>query len=1185
MSNSLHSDHLEPHLEMSIRTPHDAAGNGVLQISSSEELDLLRSVTDSTQIGIYVKDLTGGYRYCNGAGARLMGRATTQILGRNDANLFGSEAAEAIQAQDRRILTSGASESEDQIVSIASVTRVFQITKSQYRDAQGKIQGIIGISHELTVPLTAEHEFPEKRQYLRLITETTPHWIYIFDLDEMGVTYTNRSILRDLGYPRKLDQSERSVEGFTAYMPPEELPHLARLFDEWPVLADGQIRDDEYRLRHADGSVHSFAGREIVFTRRPDGTVKQVLGTLTDITRQKRAEESLRQSESALAEAQQIGHLGSWVLDLLKDEVSLSAECGRLLGLMLADVHPSLDLFLAGVHSDDRDAVRTALKVAIADHCRFDHEFRYVRPDGQIRWMHTRGHATYDKNGNSIRFVGISQDITERKAADESHRENEARFRMLFDGAADAIFWADAESGILINCNRAAEMLLGRERSEIIGQHQSFLHPPEDAARNRERFEAHASVQSKSQFEVQVIRKDGTRVEVSISPSVTVINGQAVLQGMFRDISERKRADLERQLATKELLTLEERFSKLFYASPFSIILATYPDGKIIEANNAFLSLFGFERQEVLGKTTGDLNIWVEPKMRADMVERLHETGSARDMEILFRAKSGDLLTLLMSVEIVRIQGEAHSLAMSIDITKRKRAEADLHENQERLRLAVQATNLGPWDWDFLTGTVNFSPEWKSQLGYEDYELPNRYEAWESRLHPEDRQQVLAAMNDYLAGRRPDYKVEFRLRHRNGEYRWMYTQGMAQRDASGKATRMFGCHLDVTDRKLLGDQLRQSQKMEAVGQLAGGIAHDFNNLLTVINGYCDLLLMDKPVQNPWATAVQEIYESGRRAAELTQQLLTFGRRSLSQPKRISLNDVVDTSQKLLRRLIGEQVVLTVDLDPDLGVIHADVNQLEQVLMNLAVNARDAMPSGGNLTITTKLVSFPEEKTPESDDAPRKPYARLQVIDTGMGIEESHLSHIFEPFFTTKDVGKGSGLGLAVVHGIVQQHGGRIHVASHRGVGTTFTMYFPLVNEAPDLQSSAGHSLVRGGSETILLVEDEPSVRKLTRITLELHGFHVVEASNGQEALQIANGLNGRVNLLLTDVVMPGINGHQLAETLRLQYPHLLVMYVSGYHNDDGVRKASLQRYETFLAKPFSAQELVRRVRELLDLNR
>ncbi len=1164
---------------------HEAAANEILEIRSCEELELLRTVTDKTQVGVYVKDRTGCYRYCNDAGASLMGRAPAEILGKDDATLFGSEAVETVQAQDRRILATGTPESEDQILSIAAETRVFQITKSPYRDAQGIIQGIIGISRELTVPLSAEHEFPEKRQYLRLITETTPHWIYVFDLDQMGVTYTNRSILRDLGYPRNVDQNERSVEGFASYMPPEELPHFARLFVEWPCLADGQIRDDEYRLRHADGSVHSFAGREIVFTRRPDGTVKQVLGTLTDITRQKRAEELLRQSESALTEAQQIGHLGSWVLDLVTNEVCLSTECCRLLGLSPAENHSSLDVFMTGIHADDRDAVRKGLSEAIADRRQFDHEFRYVSSEGQIRWVQTRGSATYDKEKRPVRFVGISQDITERKAADEVHRESEARFRLLFDGAADAIFWADAESGILINCNRAAEVLLGWERNEIIGQHQSFLHPTEDAVRYREMFEAHASLQSKSQFELEVVRKDGSRVEVSVSPSVTVINGQAVLQGIFRDISERKRAEQERQLAIQERLTSEERFSKLFYASPFSIILATYPDGKIIEANNAFLSLFGFERQEVLGKTTGDLNIWVEPHMRADMVERLRDTGSARDMELLFRAKSGDLLTLLMSVEIVRMQGNAYSLAMSIDITERKQAEADLHENQERLRLAVQATNLGPWDWELLTGTVSFSAEWKNQIGYEDHELSNRYEVWESRLHPEDRQQVLGALNDFLSGKRLDYKVEFRLRHRNGEYRWIYTQGMAQRDASGKATRIFGCHLDVTDRKLLGDQLRQSQKMEAVGQLAGGIAHDFNNLLTVINGYCDLLLMDKSVQNPWATAVQEIYDSGRRAAELTQQLLTFSRRSLSQPRRISLNDAVDTSQKLLRRLIGEHVVLTVELDSDLGVIHADVNQLEQVLMNLAVNARDAMPGGGHLTITTKLVSLTEEKTSGSDDGSRKPYARLQVIDTGIGIEESDLSHIFEPFFTTKDVGKGSGLGLAVVHGIVQQHGGRIHVASQRGAGTTFTMYFPLVDNAPELQKSTRHDLVRGGTETILLVEDEASVRKLTRTTLELHGFHVVEACNGHEALQIANGLNGKINLLLTDVVMPGINGHQLANALRVQYPRLLVMYVSGYHNDDGVRKASLQRYETFLAKPFSAQELVRRIRDLLDLNR
>ncbi len=384
---------------------------------------------------------------------------------------------------------------------------------------------------------------------------------------------------------------------------------------------------------------------------------------------------------------------------------------------------------------------------------------------------------------------------------------------------------------------------------------------------------------------------------------------------------------------------------------------------------------------------------------------------------------------------------------------------------------------------------------------------------------------------------------------------------------------------DVSERKHLEEQLRQSQKMEAIGQLAGGIAHDFNNLLTVINGYCDLLLEN--MTDRWHESVQEIREAGRRAGQLTEQLLTFSRQSRFQSQIVRLNDVIASSEKLLRRLIGEQISLTVNLDPNVTAIKADTNQLEQILMNLAVNARDAMPDGGRLTITTSLVSDIQGQAGECDST-SVPSVQLEITDTGIGIPKENQSRIFEPFFTTKAVGKGSGLGLSVVHGIMQQHNGVIRVTSQPNQGTTFTLLFPHIAQCPQPPARAALPTARHGTETILLVEDEHAVRSMARRMLELHGYRVLDASNGREALHMMQDFHEPVQLLVTDVVMPEIGGRQLAETLRATCPNLFVIYISGYHTDASIQRSSLKPNESLLTKPFTTQQLVVAVRQMID---
>jgi PAS domain S-box-containing protein len=388
---------------------------------------------------------------------------------------------------------------------------------------------------------------------------------------------------------------------------------------------------------------------------------------------------------------------------------------------------------------------------------------------------------------------------------------------------------------------------------------------------------------------------------------------------------------------------------------------------------------------------------------------------------------------------------------------------------------------------------------------------------------------------------------------------------------------------DLTDRKNLEEQLRQAQKMEAIGQLAGGVAHDFNNLLTVINGNCELVLTELAAGDSHRGLLMEVARAGNRAADLTSQLLAFGQKQILLPRVLNLNDVVQKTEKLLRRLIGEDVRLVTNCEPALNRGRVDPGQMEQVIINLAVNARDAMPQGGTLTIATGNRVFDEAKCKPCLGCKPGDYVVLTMTDTGCGMTADVMARIFEPFYTTKEIGKGTGLGLAMVYGIVKQSEGCITVDSTVGAGTTFEIVLPtVIDSSASSPSSHGIKVAGHGSETVLLVEDEDGVRKLARHVLEMHGYTVVEASHGREAIEVERNHDGPIHLLITDVVMPEMSGRNMVEAILPRHPGLKVLYMSGYTDDDIVRYRVTDARDAFLQKPFTLPALVKKVREVLD---
>jgi PAS domain S-box-containing protein len=925
----------------------------------------------------------------------------------------------------------------------------------------------------------------------------------------------------------------------------------------------GSVSDVEWEFRRKDGEIRSglVFGSMVELEGEPC-----ILWIAQDITERKRAEEALRASEERFSKAFHASPVAMAITELGEGKLldvnnAWLRQSGYTRGEVIGRTSVDLNLW---VHPADRSKlVERMEQVGAVEGVEIA-----VRKKSGVLSIGLISAEAIELEGKPC-ILWVTQDITRQKEAGEKLRASEERFSKAFNSSPIPMTILRLRDKTLVDVNEAMVRLTGYQRTEGLGSSSvelgAWVHPEERAV-ILSRLERGEPVRD---VEMEYRNKSGEKRFALIAVEKIELEGEACLLWVAQDITDRKQAE-------EMLRASEERFSKAFRSSPAPMTIIRLSDAKIIDVNNALLRQGGYTREEVFGKGVFDLGIWVNPEERAMVVERLKKEGTVQGLEIPLRRKTGEVRTAMASAELIELGGDPCILWAFLDVTSLKETAEKLRISEERFSKAFRLSPHAMTISRHLDGRyLDVNERWvqwanisrEQMIGHTSVELG----IWSEK----ERAAYLAELN--RAGFVRNWEVTFHLRT-TGPFIGLLSSELIE--LNGEKC-IISAIQDITERKKLEEQLRQSQKMEAVGLLAGGVAHDFNNLLGVILGYADLIAEQVASQRELCEEVEQIRNAAERAASLTKQLLAFSRRQLLKPIVLDLNGVVSETERLLGRLIGEHIVLVTKLEPALGRVKADRAQIEQVIMNLAVNARDAMPLGGTLTIETANVVLDAEYAREHIGAHPGRYVMLAMSDTGVGMDNETQARVFEPFFTTKDPGKGTGLGLATVYGIVKQSEGSIWLYSEIGRGTTFKIYLPEVDDPLESATARVRATPQAkGTEVILLVEDEDALRNLVFDYLRRTGYAVLAARNAQEAMERCRGTH--INLLLTDVVLPGVSGPELAREVREMHPTAKVLFVSGYTDGAMAQHGLLEHGAKLLHKPFRMPELGRMIRDVLD---
>ncbi|HET6420264.1 MAG TPA: PAS domain S-box protein [Geobacteraceae bacterium] len=1012
----------------------------------------------------------------------------------------------------------------------------------------------------------------KEASFFKTLIEYTRDPVYVLDPnDAFRMVYANQAACRHFGVD--LDR-----------LLTMRIPDWDPVFDMDSLNANMEEMKQGRSIRFE--TVHRVASGELVPVEVTGNYLvhegrELVAGYFYDISERKVLEQALRESERNLIEAQRIACVGNWAKDLSGNFVSASAECYRLLGVEPAEFTGRMEVFLQLVHPDDRDRVRSAVEKLLSDRLPYSVEFRVILKDGSERIIHEKGEAVVNEHGKPVRLVGTDQDITERKRVEDALGKSEERYFLAVDGANDGIWERDLLTGEVFFSPRWKSML-GYKDDEIsnnIIEWEKRIHP-DDRQRvmdiSRAYLDGHIQTY---EIEYRLQHKNGSYRWVHTRGSC-LRDPYGIpyrIAGSNTDITSKEIANEIRRQNEALLRTVLETL-------PVGILILER-DGTIAISNEAarkiwsgvrYVGINGYDLYKAWWHETGKKIEKEEWAGARAIMKGETSLGELVDIECF----DGSRKTIVNSaVPLLNDKEEIFAaVIVNEEITELIRAEKSLVESEKKFRTLFEDSKDTIFVSDKDRWFLDINRAGIELFGYSKKELLSM-DPVKLYCDPEDRKQLRRKLG--RAGFVNNFEVE--MKRKDGEKIVVQLSVSAIKDEKGQVTGYQGIIRDVTERKRLERQLMQAQKMESIGVLAGGVAHDFNNLLTAISGYGQILQESVSADDElMRESIAQVLKAAERAADLTRSLLAFSRKQIINPKPVSIDAIIGNTGKLIQRIIGEDIEFITAFSEEKLIVMADPGQIELVLMNLAANARDAMPRGGRLLVSTSRAVVREGKEEIYDLRSPGPYALISVADSGTGIDKKSIERMFEPFFTTKEVGKGTGLGLSIVHGIIKQHEGSVLVSSEPGKGTTFNLYLPLAEGVIDGEQPEKPALQAKGMETLLVAEDEEVVKDFLKRILERAGYKVIAAGDGEEAVELFRKHRGEISLVISDVVMPKKNGKEISDEIRKIKPGMKVVFMSGYTADLMHSKGILENGVDFITKPFPKAELLRKVRETLD---
>lgn len=1013
-------------------------------------------------------------------------------------------------------------------------------------------------------------ELDRSEERYRRIVETANEGIWEIDASRITI-FVNENMARILGYAPE-EMIGRPIESF---------------------MAEDELSDHEYRMEKR------FKGKSEIYERRyvhKNGGVVHVhvsakpimddvgnvigsFGMASDITERKKAEEAVRASEELLRlifmnspDSSTIARLADGVL------VDVNDGFVRLSGYSREEVIGKSVREVGLWNSEDDWRNQRDLLAECGSYDNVQGTFR--RKDGSV----SQGliSAKVIELYGEPHVISTTRDLTDRIQTEEALRESEERLRQIFMTSPDSNVINRLEDGKITDVNEGFTRGAGFSREEAIGRSPMELGLWHKEEQN---LELNNELREKGFYENKVVefrRKDGRVVTSLISARVMELSGVPHIISSARDISAR----LQAEEAVRES---EERLREIFLSGPDSSSIVRLRDNRFVDVNEAFSYFTGYGREEVAGRTLQEVGIWYSEEEWQKQRILLVENGSYKNLQAAFRKKDGGQRIGLVSARIITLYGEPHIVSSTRDLTDRIQAEEALRESEERLR-RIFMTSPDASSISALHGGlyIDINEGFVKLSGYTRDEVIGKT-LNDLGIWPSEEDNLLLREILLDKGVVQNLRTEFRKKDGSTVHGLMSASlitlnGMPHVIA---ITKDIGDIIRAEQEKeQLQEQLQQARKMEAVGTLAGGIAHDFNNMLQVINGYTQLLLLNKTGDDPESQRLMAIEQTSTRAADLVHQLLLFSRKAETNRSLLDINREVEQAQRILERTIPKMVDIEVHLGSRLWEVNADPVQMEQIMLNLGINASDAMPDGGKLIFETQNIHLDDEYARTHIKAEPGRYVLLTVSDTGHGMSKETVEKIFEPFFTTKEIGKGTGLGLASVYGIVRSHGGLIYCYSEIGRGTTFKIYLPAADvkddverQPPDVELMSGK-----GSETIMLVDDEEMIREFGSEALEQFGYKVLIASSGEEALDIYRKKGADIDLVVMDIGMPGMGGHRCMQELIKLNPDVRVIIASGYSTDGQVKHSMESGASDYVPKPYKIDNLLEKVRFVLDKN-